>query len=143
MEGRIVFLVVPLARAQHGVEPREEGGRVVVRARRDGGALRIEVRDNGDGLLGGIREGTGVRNTRERLLHLYGEGRQRFDLAPDPAGGTVATVQLPIETEDGPAPSFTTPVAPTSGAVGPVRRDATPAPGSGAVHAAAFRRHTS
>ena len=139
------FMLQPLVEnaIKHGVEPREEGGRVVVRARREGGALRIEVRDNGDGLVGAIREGTGVRNTRERLLHLYGEGRQRFDLAPDPAGGTVATVQLPIETDDGPPPSFTTPVAPTGDGVGPVRHDPTPARGSAAVHAAAFRRHTS
>jgi two-component system LytT family sensor kinase len=139
------FMLQPLVEnaIKHGVEPREEGGRVVVRARREGGALRIEVRDNGDGLLGTIREGTGVRNTRERLLHLYGEGRQRFDLASDPGGGTVATVQLPIETDDGPSASFTTPVAPTSDGVGSVRRDPTPARGSATVHAAAFRRHTS
>jgi hypothetical protein len=139
------FMLQPLVEnaIKHGVEPREEGGRVVVRARRESGSLRLEVRDNGDGLLGTIREGTGVRNTRERLLHLYGDGRQRFDLVADPAGGTVASVTMPFDLDDGPPSTFTAPSAPTSDAVAPVRREPAPASSVGAsVHAAAFRRHT-
>jgi len=140
------FMLQPLVEnaIKHGVEPREEGGRVVVRARREGGALRLEVCDNGDGLLGTVREGTGVRNTRERLVHLYGEGRQRFDLAPDPAGGTIASVVIPFDIDDGPAATFTAPSAPTSDSVAPVRHEPTPvrAPGATPVPTAAFRRHT-
>ena len=141
------FMLQPLVEnaIKHGVEPREEGGRVIVRAWREGGSLHIDVRDNGDGLIGTIREGTGVRNTRERLLHLYGEGRQQFELVPDPAGGTVASVMMPFETDDGPVPTFTTPGAPASEVVATaaVRRESTPGRGAGAVHATAFRRHTS
>src|SRR5688572_12306628 len=54
------FILQPLAEnaIKHGVEPREEGGRVTVSARRQGASLLLEVRDNGDGLSGAIREGT-------------------------------------------------------------------------------------
>ena len=78
------FMLQPLVEnaIKHGVEPREEGGRVTVASRRRDASVVLEVRDNGDGLGGTIREGTGVGNTRERLHHLYGIGRQRFDLVP-------------------------------------------------------------
>jgi len=104
------FMLQPLVEnaIKHGVEPREEGGRVTVAAKRRGDSLTLEVRDDGDGLIGTVHEGTGVRNTRERLLHLYGPGRQRFALA-GAGGGTVASIELPYETDDGPSPSYTTP----------------------------------
>jgi hypothetical protein len=94
---------------KHGVEPREEGGRVIVTARRQGDTLTLDVRDNGDGLSGMIREGTGVTNTRERLVHLYGAGRQRFTLTPAAGGGTVASLVIPFDTDDGPPSSYTPP----------------------------------
>jgi two-component system, LytTR family, sensor kinase len=140
------FMLQPLVEnaIKHGVEPREEGGQVIVRASRHGDSVTLEVRDNGDGLMGTIREGTGVRNTRERLLHLYGEGRQRFDLATDPEGGTVATVTLPFDTDDGPPDSFTVPTAPEKSSVTPVRREpAVPPSAAAPVRAATLRRRTS
>lgn len=108
------FVLQPLVEnaIKHGVEPREEGGLVTVVARRKGVAgasVVLEVRDNGDGLIGSIHEGTGVRNTRERLQHLYGAGRQQFTLTSPANGGTVATLVIPYETDDGPAPTYTTP----------------------------------
>ena len=69
---------------------------MTVSARRRDDSLWLEVRDNGDGLLGVIREGTGVRNTRERLHHLYGADRQQFTLTPATGGGTVASVMIPF-----------------------------------------------
>ena len=107
------FVLQPLVEnaIKHGVEPREEGGRVGVMARKREGALLLEVRDNGDGLSAVIREGTGVRNTRERLFHLYGEGHQRFELTAAPGGGTIAQLEFPFETDDGPAATYTTPMA--------------------------------
>lgn len=105
------FVLQPLVEnaIKHGVEPREEGGLVTVVARREGASVVLEVRDNGDGLIGSIHEGTGVRNTRERLQHLYGAGRQQFTLTSPANGGTVATLVIPYETDDGPAPTYTTP----------------------------------
>ena len=111
----------------------------------DGGGVGRSARAGVDGVHPGtVREGTGVRNTRERLVHLYGEGRQHFDLAADPAGGTVASVLMPFDSDDGPPPTFTAPSAPTSDSVVPVRHEPTPARATGVtpVHATAFRRHT-
>ena len=103
------FILQPLVEnaIKHGVEPREEGGRVTVTASRDGDSVDLEVRDNGDGLAGAIREGTGVRNTRERLHHLYGAARQRFALSPAPGGGTIASVVIPFDADDEPPATFT------------------------------------
>ena len=120
------FILQPLVEnaIKHGVEPREEGGRVTVTARQRDGSLSLEVRDNGDGLASPIREGTGVGNTRERLVHLYGAGRQRFDLVPAPGGGTVASLLIPFETDDGPPATFTVPASPAAHAGDGVRRPA-------------------
>jgi LytS/YehU family sensor histidine kinase len=103
------FILQPLVEnaIKHGVEPREEGGRVTVTARREGDSVDLEVRDSGDGLAGAIREGTGVRNTRERLHHLYGAARQRFALSPAPGGGTIASVVIPFDADDEPPATFT------------------------------------
>ena len=144
------FMLQPLVEnaIKHGVEPREEGGRVLVRARRNGDSITLEVRDNGDGLIGTIREGTGVRNTRERLHHLYGEGRQRFGLVTDPAGGTVASVVVPFEIDDGPPDTVAVPSLPVRDAAAPVpvRLEPTKAggpSGTGVVRPAALRRNAS
>jgi two-component system LytT family sensor kinase len=120
------FVLQPLVEnaIKHGVEPREEGGRVTVRARRRDNALTLEVRDNGDGIIGDIREGTGVRNTRERLQHLYGPSRQHFTLTSLASGGTIASLAIPFETDDGPAPTFTVPRVEPAPSEGGVRRDA-------------------
>ena len=127
------FIFQPLVEnaIKHGVEPREEGGVVTVVARRAGDSLALEVRDTGDGLGGSMREGTGVRNTRERLLYLYGEGRQRFALTPSRDGGTVASVVIPFETEEDDAPPTFTAPRPTetpSASQGVRRVTAAPAP---------------
>jgi two-component system, LytTR family, sensor kinase len=61
---------------KHGVAPRSGPGTICISARRDGGDLRLEVRDNGVGLSGGARAklhgGVGLTNTRARLECLYG-----------------------------------------------------------------------
>jgi hypothetical protein len=137
------FILQPLVEnaIKHGVEPREEGGRVTVTARRHGDSLDLEVRDNGDGLAGAIREGTGVRNTRERLHHLYGAGRQEFALTPAPGGGTVASVVIPFDTDDGPPATFTAGLPTPGHADSAVRRS--PSPTAAPVVSPAFRRTAS
>ncbi len=86
---------------RHGVEPAERGGRVEVRAWRDGAWLVLEVLDDGVGLPPGLPGGdvldggVGLRNTRARLRRLYGE-RQQLTLAPRPGGGTAVTIALPF-----------------------------------------------
>jgi signal transduction histidine kinase len=99
---RVPFMVLqPLVENayEHGLGDREAGGRLRIAASADGGPLRLEVEDDGAGLPadGGAPDGDGaigVRNTRERLARLYGDGA-RLELAPRAGGGTRAVVTLP------------------------------------------------
>ena len=83
----------------HGLEPKVEGGHVSVTALQQGDGLVIEVADTGLGLDGALATaGTqvGVANTRARLHALFGE-RGALSLSPNPAGGAVARLALPLE----------------------------------------------
>jgi signal transduction histidine kinase len=83
---------------RHGVSRRAGGGRVDVRAWRENGSLRLEVRDDGPGFPETVFEsaGIGLVNTRARLERLHG-GDYRFELANRPEGGALASVRLPFE----------------------------------------------
>jgi two-component system, LytTR family, sensor kinase len=83
---------------RHGIEPREEPGRIEIAAHRDGDRLELRVKDNGDGLPAEqLREGVGLANTRSRLMHLYDE-EASFDLVNAPGGGLEVRVRLPART---------------------------------------------
>ena len=95
---------------RYAVEPRAAGGRVTVRARRDGEWLRLEVSDDGAGIAGtdGVDrsrngEGVGLTNTRARLRRLYGT-RHQLRIGPGELGGFRIEIQLPFrEREEGAA----------------------------------------
>src|SRR5262245_12638875 len=82
---------------RHGIESSESGGTILVRSLRRENALRLEVRDDGEGLravqLAALREGVGLSNTKARLQELYGEGH-RFQITPNPEGGLTVAVEL-------------------------------------------------
>jgi two-component system, LytTR family, sensor kinase len=83
---------------RHGIEPHARPGRIEVRARRDGDVLRLEVRDNGGGLVNGdIAEGVGLSNTRARLIQLY-RSAQEFTVANAAGGGVVVSATIPFHT---------------------------------------------
>lgn len=101
------FLLQPLAEnaLQHGIEPAESGGRLELRVRAHQDIMTVELHDDGVGLpTGTLRNGTGLRNTRQRLIHLYGE-RARLEIASRPTGGTVVRVTLPFRREPDPLAS--------------------------------------
>lgn len=88
----------------HGLEPKVDGGEIVIAAHEDDGRLLITVRDTGLGLgqphgrgSHGHSGGVGVATTRERLDGLYGP-RAALDLAPAQPQGTLARLTLPLET---------------------------------------------
>ena len=93
---------------KHGLEPNINGGRVAIKARREGQQLVLTVRDTGGGLseapLDDINKGTrfGLQQVRDRLKVLYG-GAASFELAnaaltaTDAEGGTVATIRMPMK----------------------------------------------
>jgi signal transduction histidine kinase len=99
VEARVpTLLLQPLVEnaIRHGVGARPGPGRVEVRARREAGWLRLEVRDSGPGLTSGEpAEGVGLSNTRARLGRLYGDEYQ-FELAGGPGGGAVVRVVIPF-----------------------------------------------
>lgn len=86
----------------HGLEPKIEGGEVLIRAAAQGGLLELTVTDNGLGLreagdsVSRSGGGVGVATTRARLQALYGE-RASVLLAPAQQG-TIARLTLPLET---------------------------------------------
>jgi two-component sensor histidine kinase len=83
---------------RHGIEPRESGGTIFIRARHEDTSLRFEVRDDGEGLkadqLVALREGVGLSNTKARLQELYGDAH-RFRITPNAEGGLTVAVELP------------------------------------------------
>ncbi|MDT5156950.1 MAG: two-component system, LytTR family, sensor kinase [Acidobacteriota bacterium] len=87
---------------RHGVARSTAPGHVEISAKRDGGSLRIRVRDNGPGLAtitrpeDGLKEGLGLKNTRARLEQLYGASH-RFEISNAPGGGLVVTLIIPAE----------------------------------------------
>ena len=85
---------------KHGLEPKVEGGRIEVAARRDARGLVLTVRDTGVGLgAASAATGTsfGLEQVRGRLATLHGE-RATLELGPaaDAEGGTLVTLTLPL-----------------------------------------------
>ena len=125
-----VFILQPLVEnaVQHGLASRLGGGTLEIVAEPEGAMLRLEVRDNGSGRE--IRRpagpgyerrgGIGLRNTRARLVQLYG-AEQSLELVPRETGGTMAVIHIPFR-----------PLSVPSGAWKTVPEDARSA---GAVHA--------
>jgi signal transduction histidine kinase len=76
------------------------GGRIEIIVEPNGEMLRIQVRDNGPGLrlvptVGETgKHGVGLANTKARLDRLYGSAH-RLDLANEPSGGLVVTMEIP------------------------------------------------
>ena len=78
---------------KHGVAPKGRG-RVDVRAAQTAGAVRIEVQDDGRGLVQPVGDGVGLVNVRERLRALHGDAA-RLTLESPGGIGTVATIVIP------------------------------------------------
>lgn len=90
---------------QHGLEPKIDGGHVVVRASDDGEHLVLSVDDDGLGLdrppAAGVRKGSGsaLANIRERLLEAYGGAASLRVEAMQPCG-VRARLSLPLTTAE-------------------------------------------
>jgi sensor histidine kinase YesM len=84
---------------RHGIAKKIDGGRVEIRARRDGDTLALSVRDTGPGLSAGaqhaLQTGVGLSNTRSRLQHLFGE-RHRFEFHQPSDGGLAVQIVIPF-----------------------------------------------
>jgi len=81
---------------KHGLEPHVEGGELRVSATLQGRLLVLEVADSGVGLTQASAlpgTGFGLDQVRERLAQRYGD-QARFDLQPQPGGGSVARIEV-------------------------------------------------
>ena len=85
---------------KHGLEPKVEGGSIRVIARREGGALVLEVIDTGVGLSTEPEsaKGFGLTQVRERLKTTYGS-LSAISFVANCAGGTSASITFPFEKE--------------------------------------------
>jgi LytS/YehU family sensor histidine kinase len=84
---------------KYAIAPREQGGSVTVIAGIEGAKLRLAVADDGPGLApalaNGSGRGVGLRNTRERLMVLYGDAHSVEVIGMSP--GLAVEMRLPLE----------------------------------------------
>lgn len=106
LEARVPNLILqPIVEnaIRHGIVSRIAPGQIEVRARRDGGILQLQVKDNGpglgssDGTRARIKNGLGLANTRARLEQLY-RADHSFEMKDVPEGGLRVTLEFPFET---------------------------------------------
>jgi LytS/YehU family sensor histidine kinase len=102
------FLLQPLVEnaLRHGISKTPNQSRLEITASVSNNAVIIDVRDNGVGLPPAFDlerdSGTGLRNIRVRLLHLYGSDAH-LSLSPLAPGGTLASVRIPTDGVAAPA----------------------------------------
>lgn len=93
------LILQPLAEdaVRRGVAPGPGLATITLRAWRDGGALHLEVRDEGTQLSGRAEQdgGGALAATRERLGHLYGE-EARCEAGAVGEGGFVVSMTVPL-----------------------------------------------
>ncbi|KJK23266.1 histidine kinase [Burkholderiaceae bacterium 16] len=79
---------------KHGLEPKIEGGRLVVRLQRRNDRMLACVEDNGLGFKPSDGSGVGLSNLRERLAVLYdGDAQVRIE---ERSPGTAVLIDLPL-----------------------------------------------
>jgi len=94
------MLIQPLVEnaVMHGLEPKIEGGTIVLRAHSIGAALAIEIVDDGVGIGNAPARssgGVGMANVKARALSVHGDGAQ-LQLIDNPGGGAIVRLLLPI-----------------------------------------------
>jgi two-component sensor histidine kinase len=87
---------------KYGIARSEEGGRLRIAAKVFAGDLLLELSDDGPGveLVDGLipnASGVGLRNTRERLVELYGN-LHSFRLSHTSPHGLTVNIRIPFET---------------------------------------------
>ena len=91
----MVLLTLVENAIKHGIAPLPQGGDVRVSARTDGGCLRLDVADNGQGFTKASGGGTGLANIRARLAGAYGPAAE-LSLTLNQPRGVIATIALPL-----------------------------------------------
>ena len=79
---------------KHGLEPKIEGGEILISGEAKDGVLRLKVVDTGEGFEAGKNYGVGLSNIRERLQSLYGNSG-RLILEENLPNGLKVTIEVP------------------------------------------------
>jgi signal transduction histidine kinase len=95
------LLIQPLVEnaVVHGLEPKAEGGSIIVRTELAGDRLVVEVSDSGDGISPSSSMGVGMSNIRERLQLLY-RGEASLQLLAGVPNGTIVRLTIPMDNGD-------------------------------------------
>ena len=90
------MLIQPLVEnaIKHGLEPKIDGGEILIRGIEKEGKLGLEVIDTGVGFKGERDSGMGLSNIRDRLFSLYGDNG-RLILEENSPHGLKATIEVP------------------------------------------------
>jgi LytS/YehU family sensor histidine kinase len=85
---------------KHGLEPKAEGGKLIVKAEIVHGKLAVTVADTGLGFGKAATAGTGVglANIRERIKLLYAD-RASMTVADNAPSGTIVTLTVPYQAQ--------------------------------------------
>jgi LytS/YehU family sensor histidine kinase len=87
---------------RHGISASSSAGSVDVEVSVQAGRLHMTVRDDGPGVgeaTGSSGNGTGLRNTEERLKQLYGEDAV-LRISSDAQSGTMVRIEMPARRVD-------------------------------------------
>ncbi len=79
---------------KHGLEPKMDGGEIMIKAMEEDDLIRVEVADTGLGFASFEKTGVGIGNVRERIKLLYGE-KGRFILQENRPNGVRAIIEVP------------------------------------------------
>jgi LytS/YehU family sensor histidine kinase len=89
----MILLTLAENAIKHGLEPSIAGGKIEIVARVEDADVVLEVIDTGVGLNEQPGNGLGLRNVRDRLQLMFGEGAV-FNITENLEGGVCAEVRL-------------------------------------------------
>lgn len=98
------FLLQPIVEnaIYHAIAPKISNGIIWITSRKDDGHLSLFVQDNGPGITSAkkkTREGIGLKITKERLVHLFGNNHT-FELENVSTGGVRVIIRIPFVNND-------------------------------------------
>jgi LytS/YehU family sensor histidine kinase len=81
---------------KHGIGARAGIGHIEITICRSGDRLRMEIRDDGQGIgSGAVRDGVGLGNCRARLEALYGAGAYELQISNREGAGALVRIEMP------------------------------------------------
>jgi two-component system, LytTR family, sensor kinase len=96
-----IFLLQPIVEnaVHYAIAPKATKGLIGITSRKENGQLSILVEDNGPGMRDikslKLKKGVGLKITKERLIHLFGE-QHLFALGDSSLGGLQVNIRIPF-----------------------------------------------